>query len=180
MSQSLECPVTLQPFQHPKVLPCGHTIDNHVIQQMHKRQCPICRRPFFTDPPTNWVLVDLLHLKIDTTMPSSGCIPRYRRRQHAVIMHERTRTTIEHLIQSNHTRILDKIAHCANKGMSETTFNMTDIRAYGINWDQKECIFLSIADRLETMGYTIEHKPIIDCVGAHIPRIHIQWTSLMS
>lgn len=174
----LECPVTLQPFEHPKVLPCGHTIDYKVIPKMYKRQCPLCRRPFFNEPPTNWVLVDFLHLKIDSKVTSYSVLPRFYRQQHAMAMNERTQTTMERLIQSNQYIVLKKIAYCANKGMFETTFNITEIRAYRIHYDQKECIFLSIADRLETLGYSVEHKPDVNCIGAYMPKIHIRWTNL--
>ena len=36
---------------------------------------------------------------------------------------------------------------------------------------------LSICDHLRTMGHTIEDRPLVDCVGALIPQIHIQWSN---
>jgi hypothetical protein len=179
MLPSLECPVTLESFRHPKVLPCGHTIDNDVIRQLKKRQCPICRRPFFANPPTNWILVDLLNLRIDSTRSPMNCLSRLCGRQrHAVKMHEHTQNTIDRMIESNESRVFTKIARCADKGIFETTFNMTEIRTYGMHWDQQEYVFLTIATRLERCGYSIEHKPIVNCVGAYVPQIYIRWSAI--
>lgn len=65
----MECPISMTRFQHPVLLPCGHTFDKGSVGHFKKKMCPLCREPFLEDIddlPVNWVLIELMGLDIET------------------------------------------------------------------------------------------------------------------
>ena len=65
------CPVSLNTYLNPRVLPCGHTIDLNCMIKYNKKICPLCSNKFsqsILSLPVNWVVVNLLDLKIQSNL----------------------------------------------------------------------------------------------------------------
>lgn len=45
-NELLNCPVTLEPFADPVVIPCGHTFSRSVLLNPNVTRCPLCRAQF--------------------------------------------------------------------------------------------------------------------------------------
>lgn len=62
------CPISLEEFRDPRVLPCGHTIDLLSVPSGRRvRCCPLCRAPLagtLEACPINWVVVACLGLDV--------------------------------------------------------------------------------------------------------------------
>lgn len=60
------CPVTLDKFKNPQVLPCGHTFDKEVIKKLKRNICPLCKKAFMSrECVPNWILIKHLNLDIN-------------------------------------------------------------------------------------------------------------------
>jgi hypothetical protein len=68
MAEALCCPVSLEEFRDPRVLPCGHTIDLFSIPANRVlRACPLCRAVLGTtleNCPVNWTVVSFMGLEV--------------------------------------------------------------------------------------------------------------------
>jgi len=68
-TDALCCPISLEEFRDPRVLPCGHTVDLLSVPPSRSvRACPLCRAPLATTTlegcPINWVVVSCLGLDV--------------------------------------------------------------------------------------------------------------------
>ncbi len=66
-------PVTHEPFTHPIVLTCGHTVNKTSLGA--DNLCPICRRETLQTQVVNWVVVGLLNLNIRRDADEYGIKP---------------------------------------------------------------------------------------------------------
>lgn len=66
----MNCPVSLEPFKHPRVMECGHTIDCESLNRLASDECPVCRAPFERPVPTNWCVVEMMGIDVKERMVS--------------------------------------------------------------------------------------------------------------
>lgn len=68
--QSLQCPISHEPFQDPRFLDCGHTFDKASLSSITNNECPLCKKKFILknngEYSVNWIVVSLLKLDIKT------------------------------------------------------------------------------------------------------------------
>uniref|UniRef100_A0A915ILA7 RING-type domain-containing protein n=1 Tax=Romanomermis culicivorax TaxID=13658 RepID=A0A915ILA7_ROMCU len=73
LQKLFECPVCVQVFRNPKLLPCGHSVCADCCAQLNRDRisllCPVCRRPSTTLAdrlPINFGLRDLVNHYVDS------------------------------------------------------------------------------------------------------------------
>lgn len=119
------CPVSLEPWRHPKVLPCGHTIDATSLEGLGRKLCPVCREPFLShNTPTNYALVDLLELEIEPSASKDDNLQAQLRQIHARIVQRTVEPAIEEIVERVRTRAAQgyrvcefyqhELKHCSN------------------------------------------------------------------
>jgi hypothetical protein len=68
MEDTFCCPITLEQFTEPIVIPeCGHTFDKKSLESLHQKKCPLCDIIYSGNPndfPINWIVVSHLNLEI--------------------------------------------------------------------------------------------------------------------
>ena len=74
ISHVLQCPISLALLQNPGILPCGHTFESSLLDEMQKQKrgassnCPLCRQPFSRYFP-NIIVKQLLERNGAFTVP---------------------------------------------------------------------------------------------------------------
>lgn len=119
----MQCPVSLQPFKNPKVLPCGHTLDSASIKCLLKKVCPLCQSAFssLSVLPTNWIVVQHLNLVVpQSSEPGKDC---FVAEQKALAMKQR-RGRVEAIFEKNMHRVMDRIARRSLQGMGQLAYGM--------------------------------------------------------
>ncbi len=67
MEDKLICAICFEKFTYPCVLDCGHTFDKQCMILLNKYKCPICNEYSNNINRINWIIVELLNLKLEIT-----------------------------------------------------------------------------------------------------------------
>lgn len=67
--KNITCPITCEPFEHPIIIPCGHTFERRAMYEITNEKCPLCRKKFnrnqLPDYPINYIITDLMKESTD-------------------------------------------------------------------------------------------------------------------
>lgn len=154
------CPVSLEEFKDPRILPCGHTLEFSSIKGIVIPKCPLCKRVFSKKEsfPVNWVVAQ--HLGLNISPPSKTIAEEH----HAMALSIRSERA-ETYINNNLEKILDGIKKKSMQGECNLQFRLS-MPWYESTVIKKEAKRLML-DKLTRMGFIA--RP---CKG---PCIDIGW-----
>jgi uncharacterized protein (UPF0212 family) len=153
------CPITLNKFEHPVVLPmCGHTIDKSVISKLDRKVCPICKTEFLSEfVQTNWALVDILGLEIKHIEPPIILSANKAAEITRIYMNKKVLDILE--------KINDKISKACIEGQTKITSSISS--------EYNDYIIQRIINVLRKEEYCVRKEEDIRNVCI---KLHINWS----
>jgi len=153
MSEGLICPVSQEKFKEPRVLPCGHTLDDSTIKQLKRKHCPICDDDFSYCSrllPINWVVVSALQLNITTTKLNKTMTAQEAKKIALIFTDNSVATELE--------IIYEKIRNEAKSGEFEITHSINN------NEKNRNLIVDRVSKKLSTLGFSVSEHQASLCI----------------
>lgn len=153
----LLCPVSLSPFTYPKVLPCGHTIDQQSLTKLIIFECPLCKKKFshksIDHLPTNWLIVNIMDLSIKQPLGDTKFLTRLKASELAI-------SYLNPILEKELSKLLDDISSLAITGICRYTI-IYEKRFITYNKDIQKYLTDLIKVKLITLGYSVRNKIFI-------------------